>query len=248
MLVINGGMPRSGTVLVGNLVRLMLERRSIAWKRYNPQERRDLPAFLDLVRRPFDTAVIVHTHLVDDEILNALRTRPDAILIWNHRDPRDALVSLRQLHDLSLDRAFEAMQVYCAATEIAHTSAICHRIAYEALVDDLPGYISSLSDALDFTLEEGEIDSLLQQTSPEAHVRIMNALSTGTQKGARVMQTKHRMMREEPTTLINDRHIQSGKSGRWRRELTQQDQQQVSDVLSRWVGMLGYDHEDATGS
>lgn len=241
MLIINGGMPRSGTVLVGNLIRLMLDSRGIAWRRYNPQERRDLPEFLDLVGQSFEETVIVHTHLIEGDILKVLQARNDAVLIWNHRDPRDALVSLRQLHDLTFEQGIEAMRIYCSATEIAHTSAVCLRVRYEELVDQLPAHIQRLAQSLGLDLVVGELDALIEGTSPSAHSGIMHRLRAGSQPGAKHIQTKRRVLREDTTTLVNDRHIQSGKSGRWKQELTPQEQRKVSKALSRWIRLFGYD-------
>ena len=238
MLIINGGMPRAGTVLVGNLVRLMLERRGILWQRFNPQERRHLPQFLDLTLRRFDHAVIVHTHPIDGDVVSALRARDDAVLIWNHRDPRDALVSLMQLHDMSLEHGLKAMQVYGAATEIAHTSHDCLKFTYEALIKDVPEHIALLAQAMGFRLEDGEVDALVEQTSTTAHSRIMSGLQTGAQTDGRELQTMRRVLREDPTTLVNDRHIQSGKSNRWQRELPADAQRQATRALSRWIRLF----------
>jgi len=114
MLIVNGGYPRSGTVLVGAIVCEILRLQGRGWERYNPQERKELPDFEKRVRTwPDDgPALLIHTHLANADVLRALAVRQDAVVFWNHRDPRDVLVSLCKLHDLPLKRAVAAVQVY----------------------------------------------------------------------------------------------------------------------------------------
>ena len=241
MLIINGGMPRSGTVLVGNLIRLMLERRGIGWRRYNPQERRHLPNLLKLAQTPITKgSIIVHTHLINAEIIECLERRDDTVMLWNHRDPRDALVSLMQLHDLSLEDGIEALHVYGHATEIAHTAPSALKITYERLIEDLAGHIHQFASHLRFTLQPGEVDDLIRSTSPKAHSGVMQQLNDNTLEQTRTIQTKRRMMREDPKTLINDRHIQSGRIGRWHTELPGETHDDVNAELAHWIRLFGY--------
>ncbi|MEM7211724.1 MAG: sulfotransferase domain-containing protein [Pseudomonadota bacterium] len=241
MLIINGGLPRSGTVLVGNLIRLMLEDQGLPWKRYNPQEPRHLPAFLRVVREcSEDCALIVHTHLIDAEILSAICARDDAVLIWNHRDPRDALVSLMKLHEITLEWALKAMGVYCSAAATALTTQRCLEVRYTDLVSDLTVQIEMLAQALSVTLRTEETEALIERTSAAAHRKVMFALAEGTMPGMSEVPTRNRMLREDPKTLLNDRHIQSGKNGRWRTELSAEAQSRVQVELANWVKRFGY--------
>ncbi len=245
MLIINGGMPRSGTVLVGNLIRLMLERRGIGWRRFNPQERRHLPSLLKLAQTPIAKgAIIVHTHLINAEIIGHLERRNDTVMLWNHRDPRDALVSLMQLHDLSLEDGIKALRVYGHATEIAHTAPSVLKITYERLIEDLAGHILEFASQMQFELQPGEIDDLARSTSPKAHSGVMQQLNDNTLAQTRTVPTKRRVMREDPKTLINDRHIQSGRIGRWHTELPSDEHHDVNGKLAHWIRLLGYDEAD----
>ena len=242
MLIINGGVPRSGTVLVGNLIRLMLERRGISWMRYNPQERRHLPEFLRVVKAGvLRKALIVHTHLIDEPILQALEAREDAVLLWNHRDPRDALVSLMKLHDLQISHAVMAMKVYFEAAELATASESCLELRYSDLTNDLTGQIERVADKLAVQSEPDEMTDLVAATSLEAHGKIVSDLNANNIPDAVSHQTRHRDMREDPRTLLNDRHIQSGRTGRWRDELTLSEQQQVQSELDKWIERFGYE-------
>ena len=79
MLIVNGGLPRSGTVLVGTMICEILRIQGYLWQRYNPQERRHLPQFADSVRSwPSDqTALLVHTHVADQAVLDLLEAVED---------------------------------------------------------------------------------------------------------------------------------------------------------------------------
>ncbi|MGD1924796.1 MAG: sulfotransferase domain-containing protein [Paracoccaceae bacterium] len=243
MLIINGGLPRSGTVLVGNLVRLMFERRGIRWTRYNPQERRHLPEFLSIVRSaPANPALIIHTHLIDPQILRTALDRAGAHVIWNIRDPRDCLVSLMKLHDLDLEHGLHAMQIYLSHTDCVWTgSPQAVRLRYEDLRADPRHAIKAITQALTFDLADEETEALITATSIEAHRQVMDRLADKTNPHVVTHRTKARAMREDQVTLINDRHIQSGARGRWRDELTPQDQQRANDALHAWVTRFGYD-------
>ncbi len=246
MLIINGGIPRSGTVLVGNLLRLMLERRNIPWSRYNPQERRHLPDFLKLAQASgIDGAVIVHTHLIDATVVEAITSRPDAVIFWSYRDPRDALTSLMKLHDLPLADGLHAMQIYHEAAKLAHASAKTVKIRYEELVIDLARHIELLAKRLHFELQQDEVEDLIHRTSAATHMDYVEQLQQNTLPGARTIQTKRRAMREDPKTLLNDRHIQSGQTGRWRTELTASAQTVANAELDRWIRMFGYAPQDS---
>ncbi|MEM9059658.1 MAG: sulfotransferase domain-containing protein [Pseudomonadota bacterium] len=241
MLIINGGLPRSGTVLVGNLARLMVERRGLRWDRYNPQERRHLPEFLQVVRTyPAEPALIVHTHLIDDAILRAASDRTDARVIWNIRDPRDCLVSLMRLHDLNLNRALHAMGIYLAhAALVWDSDSKVLKIRYEDLRKDTGSLITAIAIALGFALEPGEAVQLQAATSMDRHRSVMKGLSETSEQVVTHV-TKTRQMREDEVTLINDRHIQSGASGRWKEELAAPEQKRVNEALRPWLDRFGY--------
>lgn len=241
MLIVNGGLPRSGTVLVGAIVLALLGKRGIGVVRYNPQERRHLPEFARHVRDWSGPAtLLVHAHLADEGVLQALAARPDAVLIWNHRDPRDAMVSLRRVHDLPLEDALRAVDIYMAHTDTVRRSGQALELRYETLVADVPGAVGKLAKALQIDVTADEIATVVAQTAPERHAAIMRKVADAGQ-GARRIETLRRVMHEDPVTLINDRHIQSGKAGRWREELTDEEQAQVMTKLGRWVVAYGYD-------
>ena len=241
MLIINGGVPRSGTVLVGQIVSALLARNGIERARYSPQEPRHLP---EMARRVAGWAgpgaLLVHTHLADRRVLAALAARSDAVVFWNHRDPRDALVSLRRLHNMPLERALIAMELYLRADALVAQSGLARRFRYETLVGDVPGAIGTIAADMNLSVTADDVAEIQDQTTPERHAAVMRAVAEGTAPDVAELKTLFRTLREDPDTLINDRHIQSGRAGRWRDELSPAEQAQVAARLAPWIRALGY--------
>lgn len=243
MLIVNGGYPRSGTVLVGAIVCAVLRLRNLDWQRYNPQERRDLPAFQDKIQTwPRDgTPLLVHTHIADANVLQALADRPDAVVFWNHRDPRDVLVSLQKLHDLDFKHAITAVHVYARVEQLVRQTGLALRLRYEAFTKDPAGLVALVSNRLGSDLTTEQIARIVQDTSVPRHRDIMQKVAEESLPKVRVLTTQTRTLREDPETLINDRHIQSGATGRWRQELSVEDQKIVAEALGPFVNALGYE-------
>lgn len=241
MFIVNGGIPRSGTVLIGEILRALMRRRGHDVRRLNPQERRNLPRLAQHIRNdPSKPATLVHTHLIDQTCLDALAGRSDAVLFWNHRDPRDALVSLMCLHDMSLEQALHSMEIYLGAADIARHHPDCRQIRYERLVADTPRHICRIASVIGWQIQEDEVASIAEATSATRHADVMRAVRNGQAPDVQNIRTLRREMREDAATLINDRHIQSGRPGRWRAELSEEDQDRVTARLARWIDAYGY--------
>ena len=241
MFIVNGGIPRSGTVLVGELLRSMARRRGHDVRRLNPQERRNLPRLARHIAEDSATpATLIHTHLIDQPCLDALAARPDATVFWNHRDPRDATVSLIRLHDMTLEQALHSMEIYLDAADLARRHPGVRQIRYERLVADTPGHITRMAEALGWSVQDRETEALVEATSLQRHAGIMQSVRAGTQQDVKTIRTLRREMREDAATLINDRHIQSARPGRWKEELTGDAQTLVTERLARWIDAYGY--------
>ena len=242
MFIVNGGIPRSGTVLVGEIIRALLHRRGLEVLRYNPQERRHLPEFANKISEaPVNATTLVHTHLIDQTCLDALTARDDAVVFWNHRDPRDALVSLIRLHDMPLEQALLSMEVYLTAADLPKRWGKALGIRYERLVANVDQHVLGIANTLGYEAQPSEIASIREATTPDAHAKIMRKLQKGTVDETRHIRTLYRDMREDKETLINDRHLQSGQHGRWKTELSPEDAQIVNERLGRWIEGYGYD-------
>ena len=242
LFIVNGGIPRSGTVLVGEIIRALLQSRGHHMERYNPQERRHLTEFAEVIAStPPQATMLVHTHLIDRTCLDLLARRKDAFVFWNHRDPRDALVSLIRLHDLPLARALHSLEVYLAAADLPRHWGKAYGIRYERLVTNVPAHIRRIAGALGLEADQEEVERIRMATSPEAHSKIMHEVRDTGRADTRQIKTLFREMREDPDTLINDRHLQSGRSGRWKTELTPEAQKIATARLRPWIDAYAYD-------
>lgn len=121
MIVLNAGVPRSGTVLVNAILRQIYLRAGRRIGQSNPQG----PFLPKLIRRLRDTGedrsrtTLVHTHSWDEETAALLAEVAPLVGFACYRDPRDVAVSLMRLHDHALStavattlhgfRAFEAV-------------------------------------------------------------------------------------------------------------------------------------------
>ena len=244
MFIVNGGIPRSGTVLVGEIIRALLRRQGREVKRYNPQERRHLPAFAEKISKASDEeTTLVHTHLIDQSCLDALAARDDAFVFWNHRDPRDALVSLIRLHEMPMEKALNSLEVYLSAADLPRKWGRAFGIRYERLVANVPAHIRRIAETLGLVIDQAEVERIHAATSQDAHARVMRKLQDRGAEGTTRIQTLYREMQEDPETLINDRHLQSGRSGRWKTELDTDAQALVTERLRPWIDAYGYDLE-----
>ncbi|MEM0990294.1 MAG: sulfotransferase domain-containing protein [Pseudomonadota bacterium] len=238
LILINGGIPRSGTVLVGRILTALCQANRLGVARLNISEPRETPALARYIREHQGPEVLlVHVHVTSDEVMAALAARDDTRIFWNVRDPRDAMVSLKQLHDLELDRAIWAMDKFLEFAEAASSQATI--LKYEAMVGDPPGFVRFLAERTGLSCSPSQVDDIVQQTSPEAHRKIMERLRPGAE-GSRTLETMTRTLIEDEATLINDRHIQSGAAGRWKAELTPEEQTRVTEAMWRWVDRLDY--------
>jgi hypothetical protein len=102
MIVLNFGIPRSGTVWAFNVFRQIWERRQVPFRTANPisgADVEDCVAKLD----PGEN-VIIHGHNLTPSLMR-LAAGSDVRPFFNYRDPRDVVVSQIRLHDMSCDRS-----------------------------------------------------------------------------------------------------------------------------------------------
>lgn len=241
MFIVHGGLPRSGTVLVGTIIRALLFRRGHGFTRLAPQERRDLPRYADLIRtRAATPATLSHTHLIDRACIAALAGREDATVFWNYREPRDVLISLMRLHALDFDHALRSVEIFLRSEREVANAGLGIRLRYEDLVADPTRHVLLIAGAAGLDVGPEDAEQIAAETAPEQHRAVMLGLRDGVVPNQRTLPTLHGPLREDPDTLINEHHIQSGAAGRWRNELTPEQQDRATRHLGRWIEVLGY--------
>ncbi|MEM7090610.1 MAG: hypothetical protein AAF496_13675, partial [Pseudomonadota bacterium] len=225
------------------IIRQLLGRRGIGVAQANPHGA-ELPK---LIRRLQDCgedrfkAVLIHTHSWDDETADLFGRTPFTAGFANFRDPRDVAVSLRKLHELPFENALEATTQYF---KLFHRTALGMDvlvIPYEQLAAAKQSYIFQIGRRLGFWPKFDELAEIDQETSVDRHKAVMEQVKDGKLDTLQSRQNRHRKLVEDSKTLINDRHIQSGASGRWRTELTEDEQAAANEKFAAIIQRYGYE-------
>jgi len=236
-LVLNLGVPRSGTTFVFNALRELWTARGVKFRSINANYA-ETAAFL----RGYDLKdnVLLHAHNVLPEVEQVLE-RPEVRAFFNYRDPRDVVVSLMKLHDYSFEKCLRLAEIAFAQYRVARRFASVTFIAYASVVREPAKVIEELADRMGIPAGPAEIGRVSAATSLEAHRSVMQAVNA-QQVRVQVRANPQRVLKESAVHFINDRHIQSGAEGRWRRELSAEQQEIARARFGPLLVELGYEH------
>jgi len=242
MIIINAGVPRSGTVLVNAWVRHLIDR---------PTRQENLAGdglegrLRAVLAEPHDDdVVIVHAHDWTEPTLDLVGTRTGFL---NVRDPRDVAISLAALHDLTLAEAAAVTLDAFASFQMAVRRTSWMVLRYETLVSDPATLLRCVAEEIGACPSAERLAEILAATSADRHARIMRRVASGSGP-RRAVNNPRRTLFEDPSTLINDRHIQSGAIGRWRTELSRADAAALGDALAGPIRACGYNRTRAHSS
>lgn len=233
MIALNTGVPRSGTVLINAIIRGIMAHAGIRVTQANPHGA-ELPALIGRLMRACDEPGLlhlVHTHSWDEATEAICAGQSEIHAFACYRDPRDVCVSLMQLHDLDRDAALKLTMAGFALFEATCRGVDPIVIRYESLIADKRKVIEMIAQDLAVPQDDACIAQIDEATSVAAHRRVVNAINRGETTSLVARQNRSRILYEDPVTLINDRHIQSGASGRWRSELSTSDQEVLCERL-----------------
>ena len=246
MIIFNAGVPRSGTVLVNAILRQIFEVNGTRIAQANPHgvELPKLIRHLQQTGQDRHKTVLVHTHSWDAETARLVAGSPFVTGFINYRDPRDVCVSLMKLHEHDFEAASKMVLGSFNIFEAAVRDADLMVIPYELLITGKPGHIFQIARRLGYFPRMDQIAQIDEATSVDRHKAVMEKVQTGEMDGLARRQNTHRVLVEDPKTLINDRHIQSGASGRWRDELGEQEQKEAMQVFGPLLKRYGYSTGD----
>lgn len=242
MLILNGGIPRSGTVWIYTILREVLSLQGVP---YALEDAND-PAKVDAAIRRYSPdagALIVHYHDMTDGAVAAAQ-QPHTRAFYNYRDPRDVVVSLMGLHECALDDAID-LGKYCwngfaKAVRMPGTMFI----PYEFMLGAPEATVFEIGLRLGFLMKVDDVRAIVEKTGADKHRRIMETLADQDASGdVAQVDSGRRVIRYHKDDLVNDRHIQSGKQGRWRDELDAAQQRKVNEVFAKVIEQLGYPPE-----
>ena len=247
MIVLNHGIPRSGTVLINAIVRALLQRAGIPSVAANPHGSEVCALLKTLQSGNADqhVATVIHTHSWDSSIAKLVSETRHLVGFVNHRDPRDVVVSLMKLHEHDIGsavnmtmEAFRVFEMVCRDTEFMV-------IPYEGLISSRTRYILQIAQRLGLQPSLNEVAGVDEETSVARHRHIMDQVRSGKRERVLLRQNRNRVLVEDRDTLINDRHIQSGKAGRWREELDDKQKDALTRLFAPFIERYGYSAKDA---
>jgi len=234
MIVFNAGLPRSGTVLVGAIVRAMFEGEGATVTQHNPHGMELAVLLSKLLETRSEGAQVdlIHTHGWPDVLPHEFLANDNVTGFLCHRDPRDVCVSLMGLHDMTFEEAVEFTLGNLSLFYEMRSQTAWPTIDYRDLQGSKLDQIHGIAKHLGFQLSEERAHQIDDATSVARHRAIMERLRAGNVNHLIVRKNRHRDLREDAHSLINDRHIQSGEIGRWRRELSPEQQATVTATFA----------------
>ena len=233
MLVLVCGMHRSGSTLVWQITRLLLEGQPGL---RNPRDV-ELKDFAAAAADPNDLLMAkVHYRptFTEEEF-----PREGAIYLYTYRDLRDAIASLyRKGRYTKRDpRRGPRNSRLAARRELAGndmwTSMPGVWIAkYEDFRDDVPGLVRNLATTLQIDLTEERLDAICAEVDIDAQKqRVQAALVVGIDEDSRITQN----------------HITDGREGAWRDTLTEGELGAIELESGAWLVTHGYTVETKQG-
>lgn len=230
MIIGNLGVPRSATILVLSMLRAILTLRNIPFAAENVHGDSIDAAINRYYAGEYEGKhLIIHAHMVTPTLLQEI-AKPENAVFFNVRDPRDVVVSLQKLHDFSLDVAIDQVQGYFAVLRSLQGIQNVRILPYDQIIGYRKKCIIYIAERLGLSLTEEEVDNVYNDTTQEKHAQIMSQVNKN-EIDVISRQNSRRVLKESKEFFITDRHIQSGKQGRFREELTPEQQQQVEEAL-----------------
>jgi len=235
VLVLSLGVPRSGTILVFNVLREILTRKQVPFRQVNTNYPETTAFFSGY---DYSDNVLLHAHNVLPPVQQAI-PRKDVITFFNYRDPRDVVVSMMRLHDYTFEKCMELAEISFAQYRTARRFKRIMFIPYDHLLAAPEAFIFQIAQRLGLFLPLTVVAEIEKVTSLEAHKKVMKDVARATE-GVQVRRNPKRTLKESTKHFINDRHIQSGRSGRWRREMSPDQRRRSTEHFKELLIELGY--------
>jgi len=239
MLILNMGIPRSGTILIHNIIREILLLNQIVFTSNNANNANNVETEEFLDSYDFSSNVIVHTHSVTKS-LGKVFSNKDTHIFYNFRDPRDVLVSVMQLHDMNFEASMEFVNRHFSELFKIIKYRKIMLIPYEHLINSVDAFVFQIARNLGFVLNLQQVGRIAKDTDLSHAKKIMEQVAS-SETDVQIRHAANRDIKEDKATFINDRHIQSGATGRWRKELDSKHQAVANRKFKQIIRVLGYE-------
>lgn len=232
MLIVICGMHRSGSTLVAQLVRGLLEAQPIPF-RVSDNGLGDTVAEMQARATDPNQIWLVKVHQQARRFREGL---PDAgaQYFYTYRDLRDALASAWRKNRLEpghRQRTSETLKAFVKAqlkaAEVFEARKHLWRGRYEDFVNDLEGLTHHLAAELGINPSAELVQRLVSEAQPEQQRERVRQLSEGDQA------VRH-------TSFITSNHITDGREGAWKDTLTVAEAELAERIARPWLKARGY--------
>ena len=240
MLILNMGIPRSGTTWAFNVFRHILDRRGLAYDIANPSGGPAVDAVLASVAPRRN--MIVHFHEVTENVIQRAGST-DCAAFFNVRDPRDVVVSQMHLHDAGLAEAIKMTMAAFWSLQQASGIPDLMLIPYEHIKDHAEALIYQMALRIGHFISPREAAEIAELTSIGKHREKMQQVAQRhgePESGVKRVFSGWRHVKYDESSLITDKHIQSGETGRWKKELDPQQQEELNKAFASILKQLGF--------
>jgi len=237
-LVLCTGMMRSGSTWSFNVCRLIGKivagrEKKPMWSGYRLAAEAD--AFFDqaLPNPPGPTILKIHKLTPRGlEILN----RNQAKAVCTFRDPRDCVASMITFANASFD---VALQTIAQALDNLNGTASPNTlfIRYEDMIQNRLAHIRAIAQHLGVFVDQSLCEKIDSLTSIERSREVCRSLKDRPEDTVLRAMNDHRV---DPETWLHDNHIQNGRHGRWKEEMSADQVRILNETYGPWLQRLGY--------
>lgn len=151
------------------------------------------------------------------------------------RDPRDCFASLEgfwpQEDGKSIESRIRDFRPWLEYAESFSDDGCSLLVRFEDMTADPLGQIRRINDYLEMDRDEELLEKISISTSVAASQAIIDKMTRNKTDGVRVYHRK---------TQLHENHLNGGKIGRWRADLTPEVQDKVHTAFLPWLTKFGY--------
>jgi Sulfotransferase domain len=194
-----------------------------------------LDQFLEHAAEQTEGPIVVKAHLLGPVALSWINSGK-AREIYTCRDPRDCVASDMKFKGHDIDAAGARVLECLRNFSTFRDSRRILLVRYEQMMADRFTAISQIASHLGFNLDERAIGRIDERTNLSTSLRTCQELKTRP-GGQYRRDGAHRV---DPTTLLYDNHIAGGTIGRWKQDLSPDQQGFLTRFFAPWLVTLGY--------
>ena len=169
--------------------------------------------------------------------------------IYTIRDPRDCFASMEKFmprfEGVEIDDRIREFQRWLILGDEFFGDDVSLIIRYEEMVENNIKQIRRIANFLEIKRTDKLILNISNATSVAASQEIIKQMIE-TGKGVEKFKVAGKEKRFHPESQLHENHLNGGTIGRWRTELTEENQQKIHTAFSPWLIKFGYVNQDAT--